>query len=144
MKFNELLSYFVEEEHQAIESLLDSLTEEELDAEIAENETIRDRFRHMSLAEFRMAKYLVPDETTKMDIGDKPTKDSLKEAFKISMDQHLKTINSLSKEDLDKEWVSQKTGNRYSYKYLIYHFLEHLATHRGQIAMRVRQIRKTA
>ncbi len=110
--------------------------------EISEGETIGDRFAHMTLAEFGMAKYLLKDESTNLHLENNNDKEELKRGFSISKAQHLKTIRSLTEDDLDKEWVSERTGNRYSYKFLLYHFLEHLATHRGQIAMRLRQVKE--
>ncbi|RMG25088.1 MAG: DinB family protein [Methanobacteriota archaeon] len=142
MDFNEFFAYLIEEEHKSIDQLLDKIETDELKVEISDGETIGDRFAHMALAEFMMAKYLFPDEHSTLEISDKEDKEELKRAFNISKEQHLKTIKNLQPTDLDKEWVSQKTGNRYSYKYLLYHFFEHLATHRGQIAMRLRQIRE--
>ena len=63
---------------------------------------------------------------------------ALRDAFKTSMNRHLETIDNLILEDFDKMWTSKVSGNQYSYKWLLYHFVEHIATHRGQVAMALR------
>ena len=136
----DLLATFVEFEHQAIQKLLDSLQESDLELQFTEEETVRDRFIHMSQAEYMMAGYLY--EISEYNY-EKPNRDcsiqELKQAFNISKARHLLTLNHLTLEDLEKTWTSKKSGNQYSYKFLLWHFLEHLATHRGQIATKIRE-----
>jgi uncharacterized damage-inducible protein DinB len=66
------------------------------------------------------------------------TIDGLRESFARSEKRHLETIDSLTVNDLDKIWVSKRTGNEATYTWLLYHFVEHLSTHRGQVATALR------
>ena len=133
----EFYKHLLEEEHNSINKLLDTLTEEDLGIKIADDETIGDRLKHMTWAEYLMSGYLYEKDEKSLEVEEITLK-NLKEAFVISKERHIETIDNLSYDDLNKMWKSKKSGNEYSYKWLLYHFLEHLITHRGQVAMALR------
>ena len=133
----EFYKHLLEEEHNSINKLLDTLTDEDLNINIADDETIGDRLKHMTWAEHLMSGYLYAKEEKDFDI-EVITLNNLKGAFEVSKKRHMETIDNLSYDDLQKMWKSKKSGNEYSYKWLLYHFLEHLITHRGQVAMALR------
>ena len=137
MEAFEFYKILLEEEHKSINKLLDTLADEDLKINIADDETIGDRLKHMTWAEHIMSGYLYEKNESSVDI-DNISIASLKEGFAISKMRHIETIDNLSYEDLDKVWKSKKSGNEYTYKFLLYHFLEHLITHRGQVAMALR------
>ncbi len=139
MDFKTFLKYAVETEHGFITELIEQIKPEELDLQIAEDVTIRDRLQHMSKAEFAMASMLIPIEGS--FAGKFETLDEIKSSFERSKEQHLKLLDQLQAEELEKVYVSKNTGKEYSWKFLLYHFLEHLSTHRGQIAMKLREHR---
>ncbi len=137
MEAFEFYKILLEEEHSSINQLLDSLTEEDLKIKIADDETIGDRLKHMTWAEFLMSGYLYDKGEEKHDI-EEISVNNLKESFNVSKKRHIETIDNLSYDDLKKMWKSKKSGSEYSYQWLLYHFLEHLITHRGQVAMALR------
>lgn len=134
MEAFEFYKHLLEEEHNSINNLLDSLTEEDLSIKIADDETIGDRLKHMTWAEYLMSGYLYEKDEKSLEVEQINLK-NLREAFEKSKKRHIETIDNLSYDDLEKMWKSKKSGNEYSYKWLLYHFLEHLITHRGQVAM---------
>ncbi len=141
----EFIRYLVEQEHVNIENLLDSLEDKDLSIPVVKNkETIGDRFKHMCVSEYEIAGYLYKSSSdiNPDDIITNISVDNLKKAFEISMKRHMLTLKNLSVEDLTNLWTSPRTGNVFSYRWLIYHQLEHLATHRGQIAMAIRMYKE--
>lgn len=142
MRATELFHEFIDYEHEAIQKMLDDLSEEELEIEMSEKHTVRGRLLHMSEAEFRMAGYLWQPETEEeYQRNDTANVQQLKQLFVQSQARHHQTIENLSEDDWQKTWTSKVSGNSYAYKFLLWHFLEHLATHRGQVAMAIRQAR---
>jgi uncharacterized damage-inducible protein DinB len=137
MEAFEFYKHLLGEEHNSINKLLDSLKEEDLSIEIANDETIGDRLKHMTWAEYLMSGYLYDKGEEKFDV-EEINLINLKVAFELSKKRHIETIDNLNYDDLKKMWKSKKSGNEYSYKWLLYHFLEHLITHRGQVAMALR------
>ena len=55
------------------------------------------------------------------------------------MEQHFKVIDSLSDADLDKT-ITTPNGTEFAYLYTTYHMLQHLKKHRGQLAMKLREL----
>ena len=137
MEAFEFYKMLLEEEHNSINKLLDTLTEEDLKINIADDETIGDRLKHMTWAEYLMSGYLYEKDEKSLEVED-INLSNLKDAFEKSKKRHIETIDNLNYDDLKKMWKSKKSGNEYSYKWLLYHFLEHLITHRGQVAMALR------
>ena len=137
METFEFYKFLLEEEHKSINKLLDSLNDADLSIEIADDETIGDRLKHMTWAEYLMSGYLYQKEEDSLDVGE-ITLINLKKAFEESKLRHIETIDNLTIEDLIKVWKSKKSGSEYSFKWLLYHFLEHLITHRGQVSMALR------
>lgn len=135
----EFIEYCIVKEHENINTLLDQVSNDLLSKPLFEDDetTIGDRFSHILEAEFRMSTYLYQTDNDEFSI-DTITVESLKRASEQTMNRHIETIRTLSPSDLEKEWISSKSGKKYSYKFLIYHFLEHIATHRGQLAMSIR------
>jgi len=125
-------------EHEAIENLLAKIQSSDLDLKISDNHTVRRRLIHMATAEYRMANYLYELPDQEFEVPEDADIEMIRQSFEISMQRHLKTLENLKETDLEKNWVSKVSGNTYSYKFLLWHFLEHLATHRGQIAMFIR------
>jgi len=125
-------------EHEAIENLLAKIQPSDLNLKISENHTVRGRLIHMAGAEFRMANYLYELPDQEFEVSEDADIETLRKSFEISMERHIETLENLKETDLEKNWVSKVSGNTYSYKFLLWHFLEHLATHRGQIAMFIR------
>ncbi|MCY3412639.1 MAG: DUF664 domain-containing protein [Candidatus Heimdallarchaeota archaeon] len=139
MNVFDFLKFSVEEEHKAINKLLSEMTEEALKFPMGDDVTIFSRLKHMSSAEYRMAAYLYSTgDDEEFDIEEESI-NSLQKGFARSKNRHLLTLNNLSEIDLEKMWKSKVSGNEYSYKFLLWHFLEHLATHRGQVAYALRQ-----
>lgn len=132
----ELLVFMVNEEHKFINQLLDLISDEQLDISLGTDVTIRSRLQHMAGAEFRMAGYLVKQKDEFE--ADYQSIDGIRNAFEKSKQHHLSTLSQLKEADLLKIWKSERTGKDYEYRWLLYHFLEHLSTHRGQIAMALR------
>ena len=130
----DFLQKCVREEHKLIEALLDKLTESDLDLHLHSDTTIRQRLLHMTEAEYKMAGYLHTKKNDTFSTEATANLATLKDYFAQSMERHLLTLQNLSSEDLQKNWTSAVSGNTYSYTFLLYHFLEHLSTHRGQIA----------
>ncbi|MHA2501324.1 MAG: DinB family protein [Candidatus Kariarchaeaceae archaeon] len=133
----EFLKYMVEEEHKALDQLLDKITDEMLSRPLYEgaDSTIGERFRHILGAEYRMANYLYETQSHDPEFSpDLSSIDGLKQASEVSMARHFETLDNLSPSDLEKVWTSKASGNSYSYKYLVWHFIEHISTHRGQVA----------
>jgi uncharacterized damage-inducible protein DinB len=139
----DFLEYMVREEHQALDKLIRSIQPDELEKPLLENDetTIRERISHILSAEYRMAGYLyAKDDDDQYQIKDHSV-DDLLQASKLSMERHIMTLHNLSTEDLENTWTSKVSGNSYTYKFLLWHYLEHIATHRGQVAMALRRIR---
>lgn len=139
----DFLAYMVEEEHRALDKLITDMKPEELEQPLIENDdiTIRERIHHILSAEFRMAGYLFADESDDQYKIHDFTIDGLLNASKQSRDRHLLTLENMNAEDLDKVWTSKVSGKSYSYRFLLWHFIEHISTHRGQVAMALRRIR---
>ena len=137
MEAFDFYKFLLEEEHKSINKLLDSLNDADLSVEIADDETIGDRLKHMTWAEYLMSGYLYEKDENSLEV-EEINLNNLKDAFEKSKKRHIETIDNLSYDDLKKMWKSKKSGNEYSYKWLLYHFLEHLITHRGQVAMALR------
>ncbi|MHA2250702.1 MAG: DinB family protein [Candidatus Kariarchaeaceae archaeon] len=143
MEIFQFLIFSVKEEHKSLGSLLDRLSDADLQTEMG-GDTLGNRFKHIIDAEHRMAGYLfVKQDEVELNIGD-ITVNNLRDASIKSKLRHIETLKNLSMDDLDKNWISEKSGNSYSYKWLLYHFLEHLSTHRGQIAHYVNLIKPNA
>ena len=70
MEAFEFYKFLLEEEHNSINKLLDSLVDSDLSIEIADNETIGDRLKHMTWAEFLMSGYLYEKEEDSYDMGE--------------------------------------------------------------------------
>ncbi|MDH5404208.1 MAG: DinB family protein [Candidatus Heimdallarchaeota archaeon] len=138
MNVFDFLKFAIEEEHKQINTIIDDLDESTLTLKIADNATLGDRLRHISSAEFRMAGYIVDYDDGDLEI-DPTSLQSIKIGFQKSKERHLNTLSQLKEEDLEKEWISPHSGKSYTYKWLVYHFLEHISTHRGQVAMVIRQ-----
>ncbi len=138
MNVLDFLQESVNFEHDEINKLLDKIKPEDLDREISDTHTVRGRLIHMSGAEYRMANYLYELPNQDFSIPEDADIEVIREAFEKSKKRHIETLRNLKEEDLSKVWVSKASGNSYSYKFLLWHFLEHLATHRGQIAMFIR------
>jgi len=141
----EFLQYMVTEEHNQIDKLLDRVADVDLILPISARDedsvSIGERFVHMITAEYRMAGYLYQtDNNNRLEVNEKSV-ESIKRAAKLSQKRHLLTLQNLTSGDLNKEWESAKTGMRYSYKYILWHYIEHLATHRGQLAMSINAIK---
>jgi len=137
------LSYMVEEEHTQIDQLLDRITDTDLSLALQESGevTIGDRFIHMIGAEYRMSTYLYQDPSDDPEFKvSAATVDGLRQGSQASKARHLLLLQNLSTPDLEKVWHSKVSGKSYSYKYLLYHFIEHLATHRGQLAMAINRM----
>ncbi len=58
MEVFEFYKHLLEEEHNSINKLLDSLKEEDLKINIADDETIGDRLKHMTWAEYLMRDFV--------------------------------------------------------------------------------------
>lgn len=138
MNIFEFIKYSIEEEHKLINKILDGLTDVDLKSSIGDDQTIGSRLKHITSAELMMASYLFSKETEDEYVVNENSVGSLRAAFIQSKIRHIETIDSLNESDLEKEWTSKVSGNSYSYKWLLYHFIEHIATHRGQIAMAIR------
>jgi uncharacterized damage-inducible protein DinB len=141
MNIFDFVKFSIEEEHKNINDLLDKLDDSLLATPIGDDDTIGKRLMHMTSAEYSMATYLYEKE------GDEKkeyptTVDGLRESFTRSEKRHLETISKLNVEDLDKIWVSKRSGKEFTYKWLLYHFIEHLSTHRGQVATALRLAQK--
>ena len=133
----EFVKFSIEEEHKNINELLDKLTNELLDTKIGADDSIGEKLKHMTSAEYLMATYLFEkegDEKKEVDISI----EGLREAFARSKSRHLETIDSLTQADLTKKWTSKRSGKDFEYTWLLYHFIEHLSTHRGQVATALR------
>lgn len=138
----DFLQMCVQEEHKLITAMLDKLTDTDLDLHLHEDTTIRQRLLHMTKAEYGMAGYLYAQDNDNFTTNDNADLTTLKAYFAESMQRHLLTLQQLEPEDIQKKWVSKVSGNTYSYSFLLYHFLEHLATHRGQIAYFLNTLKK--
>lgn len=132
----EFAQYMVQEEHKQIQTLLDKMNNEDLSYSLGED-TIGTRLKHMSSAEYRMSSYVDPkgDENT---LEVEVTLEGLKNAFEKSKQRHLAALSAMKVEDLSSTWTSQSSGKEYEKKWLLYHFIEHIATHRGQVTMALR------
>lgn len=130
------IKFMIIEEHKQIQELLDKMSDEDLNFSIG-SDTLGKRLLHMTGAEYRMASYLFEIEGDEMSEV-KLTIPGFKSAFELSKNRHIMTIENLTLPDLDKDWISKQSGKSYQYKWLIYHFIEHLATHRGQVSMALR------
>ncbi len=138
MDIFEFIKFSIEEEHKAFDKLFRELTDNDLSYSIGDDQTIGSRLRHITLAEYKMATYLFKDDNDiEMEV-DGSSVQSLKKAFQISKVRNLQTIENLTLSDLDKIWKSSVSGNEYSYTFLLYHFIEHMSTHRGQVLMAFR------
>ncbi len=133
----EFVKFSIEEEHKNIHQLLDKLTDELLEVKIGDDDSIGKKLMHMTSAEYLMATYLYEkDSDEKKEYQE--TVNDLREAFNRSKSRHLETIDSLTQDDLNKLWKSKRSGKEFSYTWLLYHFIEHLSTHRGQVATALR------
>ena len=133
----EFVKFSIEEEHKNINELLDKLTNQLLDTNIGAYVSITEKLTHLTSAEYLMATYLFEnegDEKKEVDISI----EGLREAFARSKSRHLETIDSLTQADLTKKWTSKRSGKEFEYTWLLYHFIEHLSTHRGQVATALR------
>ena len=139
MDIFEFVKFSIEEEHKNINQLLDKLTDELLETKIGDDDSIGKKLSHMTSAEYTMASYLFEkenDEKTEYP----ETVDGLRNAFEQSKLRHLETIGTLTTDDLNKNWTSKRSGKEFSYTWLLYHFIEHLSTHRGQVATALRLV----
>ena len=137
----EFVKFSIEEEHKNINELLDKLSDDLLETKIGDDDSIVKKLMHMTSAEYLMATYLFEkegDEKKEFDV----TIEGLREAFSRSKSRHLETISSLTQDDLTKKWTSKRSGKEFEYKWLLYHFIEHLSTHRGQVATAFRLTQK--
>ena len=137
----DFVKFSIEEEHKNINELLDKLSDDLLKTEIGDDDSIGKKLMHMTSAEYLMATYLFEkegDEKKEFDISI----EGLREAFNRSKSRHLETISSLTQDDLTKKWTSKRSGKEFEYKWLLYHFIEHLSTHRGQVATALRLTQK--
>lgn len=141
MNIFEFLKFSIEEEHKSLNQILTNIKEEDLDTSIGDGQSIRTRFIHITEAEYRMATYLYSDKEDYEFKVDASSIDDIKNALEISKMRHLLTLSKLRIDDLQREWKSKVSGNAYSYKFLLYHFFEHIATHRGQISMALRLLK---
>lgn len=141
----EFLKYMIKQEHIQLNKLLDKLSDVELALPLSardnEEDSIGSRLAHTIEAEYRMSTYLYKEDSDnpQFNVNDKSV-DDIKSKAEISMSRHLLTLDHLTTDDLNKVWTSEVSGNSYEYKYLLWHFNEHLATHRGQVAMAVNGI----
>ncbi|MFV2015763.1 MAG: DinB family protein [Candidatus Heimdallarchaeota archaeon] len=137
MNIFDFVKFSIKEEHKSINQLLDKLDNSLLATPIGDDDSIGKRLMHMTAAEYSMAIYVYQqeeDEKKEFPI----TIEGLRESFKRSEKRHLETIDALTENDLDKVYVSKVSGKEYSYTWLLYHFIEHLSTHRGQVATSLR------
>ncbi|OLS20078.1 MAG: hypothetical protein HeimC2_38790 [Candidatus Heimdallarchaeota archaeon LC_2] len=133
----EFVKFSIEQEHKNINELLDKLSNDLLETKIGDDDSIGKKLMHMTSSEYLMATYLLEkegDEKKEFDV----TIEGLREAFKRSKSRHLETINSLTQDDLTKKWTSKRSGKEFEYTWLLYHFIEHLSTHRGQVSTALR------
>lgn len=144
MNIFEFLKYMVEEEHLALDKLIQEATEKELNSGLLENDetSIRDRIIHTLGAEYRMAGYLFPNKNDTEFESSIDTKEGLLQASQKSKQRHFLTLDNLTVDDLNRSWTSKVSGKSYTYKFLLWHFIEHIATHRGQVAMGLRRVRE--
>lgn len=137
MDIFEFVKFSIKEEHKSINQLLDKLDDTLLAIPIGEDDTIGKRLMHITAAEYAMAIRLYEkdgDEKKEFPV----TVQGLKESFERSKTRHLETIDGLTIDDLSKNYVSQISGKEYSYTWMLYHFVEHISTHRGQVATALR------
>lgn len=140
MNLFDFLEFAVNNEHDNFSSLFEKINNDDIlkyKFGNTDNDSIGARLKHACSAEYRMAGYLFEKPDDIVPEIDEFSVSSLKNAFNLSRKRHIETLKNLKIEDLDKEWQS-KTGKVFSYKYLLYHFLEHLATHRGQVTTALR------
>lgn len=139
----DFLQYMVEEEHNALNEILEKIDNDLLDKPLEDGSsvTIRDRLQHTIVAEFRMAGYLFEVEDDDFQ-GNFSTVEEIKSSSLKSKARHEMTLRNLTDNDMDKVWTSKVSGNSYTYKFLLWHFIEHIATHRGQISSAVRRYTK--
>lgn len=139
----EFLEFMVEAEHKQLDQMLDQLKPHELDKTIdSKGATVGKRFRHILTAEYNMASYLYPKEEEERKELEAITIAGLKSLSIESKARHLETLRNLTVQDLEKNWVSKTSGKSYSYKWVLYHYIEHIATHRGQLSTALREIRE--
>jgi len=132
----------VDQEHNSLDQLYERLDDNKLQHPLSgrtnETDTIGSRLAHLIGAEYRMATYLYQQED---DIEDFAVDGSSLADIMTKSDQakarHQLTLDHLNMEDLGKTWTSERTGKEYEYKFLLWHFVEHIATHRGQVTMTV-------
>ncbi len=137
MNIFDFVIFSIKEEHKSINQLLDKLNDSLLATSIGDDDSIGKKLKHMTEAEYSMAMYMHQQEgDEKKDVS--VTIERLREAFERSEKRHLETINVLTNDDLEKTYVSKVSGKEYSYTWLLYHFIEHLTTHRGQVATALR------
>ncbi|MCE7733389.1 MAG: DUF664 domain-containing protein [Candidatus Heimdallarchaeota archaeon] len=137
MNVFDFVKFSIKEEHKSINQLLDKLDDSLLATPIGNDDSIGKKLKHMTEAEYSMAMYMhQQDDDEKKDVP--ITIDGLREAFERSEKRHLETISVLTNDDLEKAYVSKVSGKEYSYTWLLYHFVEHLTTHRGQVATALR------
>lgn len=133
----EFVKFSIEQEHKNINELLNKLSNDLLETRIGDDDSIGKKLMHMTSSEYIMATYLLEkegDEKKEFDV----TIEGLREAFMRSKSRHLETINSLTQDDLTKKWTSKRSGKEFEYTWLLYHFIEHLSTHRGQVSTALR------
>jgi uncharacterized damage-inducible protein DinB len=133
MNVFQFLTYCVKEEHKSLDQLLDKLDDKLLATKIGDTETLADRFTHIFEAEYHMVSYFDGQDDKSLSINDASI-NTLRAASKESMERHTGMLNSLTSDILFETWTSPRSGKEFTKKWLLYHFLEHLSTHRGQIA----------
>ena len=137
MNIFDFVKFSIKEEHKSINQLLDKLDDSLLGTPIGDDDSIGKKLMHMTAAEYSMATYMYQkegDEKKEFPV----TIEGLRESFQRSEKRHLETIDTLTNDDLDKMHVSKVSGKEYSYTWLLYHFVEHLTTHRGPVATALR------
>ena len=132
----DFIKFSTEEEHRYLNELLDKVDDDMLSYKLDGEHDVSSILWHIADAEYSLARMTldVKGEAENIEKPELKTVDDFRKLLKKTKKRSFQTLNGLSLGKLDETWVSPR-GKEYTYKELVYHALEHIATHRGQLQM---------
>ena len=132
----DFVKFATEEEHGLLNEFLDKIDNDMLSYKLDGEHDVGSILWHIAEAEYYLARITldVKGEAEKIEKPELKTVDDFKKVLEKTKKRSFQTLNGLSSDKLEETWVSPR-GNKSTYKEIVYHGLEHISTHRGQLQM---------
>ena len=132
----DFVKFSTEEEHRLLNEFLDKIDNDMLSYKLDGEHDVGSILWHIADAEYSLARMTldVKGEAENIEKPELKTVDDFRKLLEKTKKRSFQTFNGLGTDKLEEIWVSPR-GKEYTYKALVYHTLEHIATHRGQLLM---------